>query len=56
VIEVDTKHDAGAVKRLLTVIEQDGFKEKLAVTFTGKPFAVKPVKVTVCGLVVTGKD
>ena len=47
VMLVVTAQDAGAVNKLFTVIVQAVFAEKLAVTFTGKPFAVKPVKVTV---------
>jgi hypothetical protein len=55
VIVVGGAQDAGAVKRLFTVKVHKGFAEKFAVTVTGKPFAVKPVNVTVCGLVVIGK-
>ena len=48
-------HDAGAVKRLFTVKLQPGKAEKLAVAFTDKPFEVKPVNTTVCGLEVIAK-
>lgn len=43
---------AGAVKRLFCVKVQAAFAVKKAVTFTGLPLAVKPVSITVWGLVV----
>ena len=50
------RQDTGAVKTLLKVVEQAGFAEKEAVTFTAAPFAVRLVKVTVCGEAVMAKD
>ncbi len=50
-----TVQATGAVNKLLTVKVQVAFAEKFAVVFTTAPFAVKPVKVTVCGLDVMAK-
>lgn len=55
VIAQATAHDGGAVNKPLTVTVQLGFAEKFAETPTEEPVAVKPVKVTVCGLAVMAK-
>jgi len=47
---VGHKQLAGAVKTLFSVYVQAPLAVNAAVTFTARPFEVKLVKVTVCGL------